>query len=95
VTPRRKRGRPSTWPADLIISVRAALARGEPVAKVARDHHLSRRYVRDILAGARRPDAVEVPPEIEALAEVPGQQARDVRELWGILALAAVQTARR
>ena len=95
MTARRKRGRPATFPESLIVSVRAALARGELVSAVAKAHHLSRRYVRDILDGTRRPDAVEVPPEIAAHADVPGQDAIDVRELWGILALAAVQTARR
>ena len=84
------RGRPREIPTSIIVSVRAALARGEQVATIAKAHRLSRRYVRDILADVhRRPDAVEIPPEIAALESVEGEfagHARDMHDLWCLLA---------
>jgi len=86
----RKRGRPAEIPAPIIEAIRAALTRGEAVATVAKVYDVSARYVRNIRAGERRPEAVEVPPEIAALEGVTGELASEaaaIRELWEMLAL--------
>ena len=76
-----RRGRPATLPAEVIVAVRAALARGVPVNTVAREWKVSRRYVRDLLAGERRPDARPEPPEIAALASVTLEAGADAEDV--------------
>jgi transposase-like protein len=86
--PGARRGRPVEVPALVIVAIRAALARGEGVARVAKAYDVSARYVRNLRAGERRPEAVAEPAEIEALATVTGDlasEARQMSELWRIL----------
>jgi len=90
--PGARRGRPVEVPQIVVIAIREALGRGEPVAAVAKGYGLSERYLRNLRTGDRRPEAVEVPPEIAALEGVTGELAPEaamMRELWGLLALAS------
>ena len=89
--PKRRRGRPSIIPAETIVAARGSLARGIDVATVARMYGLSRRYVRDLLAGVRRPGEVEIPPELVA---VEGDLGADLRELYAAIKLAEIKLAR-
>ena len=88
-----KRGRPVEIPAEIIVSIRSALARGDRVPAIAEAYGVSRSYVRNLRNDMhRRPEAVEVPPEIAALEGVTGELAPEaamMRELWGLLALAS------
>jgi len=86
-----RRGRPAEIPAPVVAAIRAALTAGESPAAIGRRFHCSRRYVRDLQIDGpdRRPDGVDVPPEIAALDGVTGELAPEaamIRELWGLLA---------
>jgi hypothetical protein len=87
--PGARQGRPVEVPRGVVIAIREALGRGEPVATVAKAWGVSARYVRNLRSGERRPEAVAEPPAIEALETVEGEladDARQMRELWSILA---------
>ena len=81
-----RRGRPVEIPEILIVAIREALGRGEPAATVAKAWGVSARYVRNLRAGERRPEAVEIPPELQA---VEGEYGEGLREIWRLLKGAA------
>jgi len=86
-----RRGRPPDVPAPVVVAIRAALAAGDSPGAIGRRFGVSRRYVRDLQIDGpdRRPDGVDVPPEIAALDGVTGELAPEaamIRELWGLLA---------